>query len=1154
MKLSAIYIARNEEKNIARSLESIKGQVDELILVDTGSTDKTKEIFQSYGGQVYDLPWQDDFSAPRNLALSKATGDWILLLDADEYFAPEVGGNVRRVLEKLPEKYQGLFVKLFNVDQTAVLDAFYGLRAVRRVPGLAYEGRIHEQLKLRGRNLQKLVQVPDRVLRLIHTGYGKVIAKAKAERNLKLMLADIQAGRPEEDLYPCLFEAYDGLGDEENAVKYAKLDVARGRQAVSYASRSYRGLMMRLAQPRNWAERLERLQLVRQAVEEFPELPEFQAEYSACLESFHRYREAAEAMEKAVSALQDYKGMEPSLMDKAVLPDLEKKLVELQGYAKRGQEPLVSIMIPTYNRPELFRLTLESALAQIYPYVEIIVNDNSTDDRTERLIQTYLQDGRLRYYRHPEVKSKAGNFAFFQQQAQGEYLQWCMDDDILLPHKLAKMVPVLRDNPDITLVTSQRGFMDGEGNILPSNYPDLVPNGKAYGVYEGQEIGRALLTSLSNFIGEPSATLFRRKDLQHHYWQADCRGYLAVSDVAMWLELLSKGNCVIFKEPLSYYRRHGQQEGQTPEVVLISRLEWLQLIEEHHHWGLFLAEDKEYFKGLQVLYQEYCGEWGCLPVLRRAKNWQFYAEAMQLVGEKLGKYLLSEGFQALKAEHWQLALDKLNLVLQTGDKYKIEALQLKARVCNAVMDYVGAAACVNEAWALLEQAEEKGTREFCQSLANDVGYYNKNIGEMGQAAVGYGASFEYADTLEQKAAAFGSYMYVILSRSDNRNQVQELLKQYRGIFKHVEPGNACFKRNTDKQDGKIHIGYLSPDFRQHVMFSFYYILLNGYSRDKFHVTCYSLTDKKDGYTDHLRDMVDEWRDVSGMVLDDVAEVVRCDGLDILVDLAGHSGGSGLAVLAQRLAPVQISGLGWMESTGLPTVDYLFTDRAADPEELLNMVEQPLYLNSQFCYTGRSDVPQCEGAPCKKNGYITFGVFNHYYKITPEVLLAWLQIMKHVPESRLLLKCQMYNSQSTVLMVQQRMEEMGFDMQRVIFEPATADYMERYLEVDIALDTYPYTGGGTTLDALYMGVPVISLYGQRRGSRFGLSILTAAGLTELAVDNMDDYMARAVALAGDYELLDEMHKSLRRILVQSPVMDGKRYMAELEQKYMELYRL
>jgi len=162
-------------------------------------------------------------------------------------------------------------------------------------------------------------------------------------------------------------------------------------------------------------------------------------------------------------------------------------------------------------------------------------------------------------------------------------------------------------------------------------------------------------------------------------------------------------------------------------------------------------------------------------------------------------------------------------------------------------------------------------------------------------------------------------------------------------------------------------------------------------------------------------------------------------------------------------------------------------------------------------------------------------------------------MNSVNDSRLLLKCQIFISQQVVEMVKIRLENLGYDLSRVIFMPATDDYMEQYQLIDIALDTYPYPGGGTTCDALYMGVPVISLYGEQHGTRFGYSILKNVGLEDLAVRTESEYVAKAIALADDKELLDALHRNLRHRLLDSPLMDETGYMQDLEKAYQDIYR-
>lgn len=255
--------------------------------------------------------------------------------------------------------------------------------------------------------------------------------------------------------------------------------------------------------------------------------------------------------------------------------------------------PLVSIMIPTYNRPRYFRETLESARAQTYPNIEIIVCDNSTDERTAELMQAYEDDARIRYVRNRAARTKAENFMPFERLAQGAYLQWCMDDDILLPDKITRMMDAFLREPGITLVTSLRGVVDGDGNYL-GLWQGNVPVHGTYECYRGAAVGQAMLMDQSNFLGEPSAVLFRRDDLKHHYWRAEARGYQTISDCAMWLELMEHGDAVIFARPLSLYRRHEEQEGAQADVIVRSRVEWRRLLEEYWHKRIFITQEQDY--------------------------------------------------------------------------------------------------------------------------------------------------------------------------------------------------------------------------------------------------------------------------------------------------------------------------------------------------------------------------------------------------------------------------------------------------------------------------------------------------------------------------------------------------------------------------------
>ena len=425
-------------------------------------------------------------------------------------------------------------------------------------------------------------------------------------------------------------------------------------------------------------------------------------------------------------------------------------------------------------------------------------------------------------------------------------------------------------------------------------------------------------------------------------------------------------------------------------------------------------------------------------------------------------------------------------------------------------------------------------------------------GETEEAAADYRRAARHAVTLKDRVGMTSSWL---LSLHNRVHAPEELLKFHRS-FNEVLKGIAkpYAQPLARHRHARLRIGYLSPDFRQQVMFYFYYQLLAGADRTQFELYAYSLGYQQDGFTEQVRQAVDVFRSLAGADYAAIAKAIYDDEIDVLVDLCGHTANSGLAALAWRPAPVQVSGLGYVDTTGLAAVDYLLTDDACDPRGAQAFLsEQPLYLRSLFCYTGRSDVPQPQGTPCRENGYVTFGVFNRWQKVTDEMIALWKEIADAVPGAHFLLKGEAFGDDRLADEVYARLAAHGLPMAHVTLEPASADYMTRYLDVDIALDTYPYVGGGTTCDALYMGVPVVTRYGAARSTRYALSMLRAAGLPELAAATAADYVRCAVALAGDAELLDRLHRNLRQMLLASPLMDTPAYVRELEAAYRRLFR-
>lgn len=374
---------------------------------------------------------------------------------------------------------------------------------------------------------------------------------------------------------------------------------------------------------------------------------------------------------------------------------------------------------------------------------------------------------------------------------------------------------------------------------------------------------------------------------------------------------------------------------------------------------------------------------------------------------------------------------------------------------------------------------------------------------------------------------------------------------YGRLFNHIP--RYQHRRERHKQHSKIRIGYISLDFYEHIVTNFAIQLYSAYDKERFEVHLYSIGNVHNEVTDWLGAMVDGWHDFKGKTAEAVAAQIYADEIDILVDLAGHTHkGHTLQVMAYKPAPVQISGIGYFNTTGLKEVDYYLTDGYCDPpgNEAL-FTEQLVRLpHSHFCFTPSEDVLNCK----KKWGLHkprVFGSFSNFFKLNDYTLKLWLRIIRSVPGSSLLLK-NVRPDLDEIDKMGERMLALGYRQEEFELRPGSKVYLDEYNDMDIALDPYPYPGGGTTCEAIYMGVPVVTRYGTRHGSRFGYSLLCNMGVEELAAANEEDYVKIAVNLANSPELLRELHANLREIMQNSHVMDGANYVAEVQQAYADIY--
>ena len=322
LKVSACWIVKNDAKRLGTSIGSVKQFVDELIVVDTGSTDNTIETARNFGAKIFQQPWADDFSAPRNLAIENATGDWILFLDSDEFIPAELAFNLRPAINiAVQQKKHAMLINLVNVDtdkHNDIIDSTYLCRIFKKLEGIHYVGRIHEELQTaEGKTPEKTIIVPKNVLSICHTGYSSSINREKAARNLKMLLAELENTAHPERIYGYIAQCYNGIEDFVNAEKYARLAIEKGSRNSTFAGSPYR-ILMKILSEEDTKRIDERLEVTKRAVEDFPNMPEFHAEFAECLAAKGEYSKAVSEMDKALKNFASYRGLEPTLFDQTM--------------------------------------------------------------------------------------------------------------------------------------------------------------------------------------------------------------------------------------------------------------------------------------------------------------------------------------------------------------------------------------------------------------------------------------------------------------------------------------------------------------------------------------------------------------------------------------------------------------------------------------------------------------------------------------------------------------------------------------------------------------------------------------------------------------------------------------------------------------------
>jgi predicted O-linked N-acetylglucosamine transferase (SPINDLY family) len=373
----------------------------------------------------------------------------------------------------------------------------------------------------------------------------------------------------------------------------------------------------------------------------------------------------------------------------------------------------------------------------------------------------------------------------------------------------------------------------------------------------------------------------------------------------------------------------------------------------------------------------------------------------------------------------------------------------------------------------------------------------------------------------------------------------------------AEPLRRFFQGHTDDRDPgrRLRIGYVSPDFREHVVGRNLLPLFANHDHRRFEITCYSNVLCPDRMTARFEQLADRWRSIESLSDEQAANQIRDDRIDILVDLALHSAGNRLLVFARKPAPVQVTFAGYPGSTGLTAIDYRLSDPYLDPPGMDDAIhsEKTVRLPGSFwCYDPQiaGDIP-VTALPALSGTGVTFGCLNNFCKVNDNVLALWAKVLGRVDHSRLLL---LSPAGGHRLLVTQQFEREGINPARIEFVPQQSreKYLQTCRRIDLGLDTFPYNGHSTSLDLFWMGVPVVTLIGDRAAARAGWSLLSNLGMPELAAETSDQFVQIAVALANDLPRLNEIRLTLRDKMRLSPLMDAPRFARDIEAAYQQMW--
>lgn len=566
---------------------------------------------------------------------------------------------------------------------------------------------------------------------------------------------------------------------------------------------------------------------------------------------------------------------------------------------------------------------------------------------------------------------------------------------------------------------------------------------------------------------------------------------------------------------------------------------------QHHESGQ-LAQAEQIYRQILSVQPDHAEALHLLGVV--AHSTKHHAQAMELIIHSLrvnpenpsalsnlGEVCLALGRVAEAIGHYLRAL-------QLNPDFAIARFNL----ANAYRENGQFEEAIAEYWETLRRSPD------VPEVYNNLGVALAAQGRLDEAIAAY------CETLRLKpdeARVHGNLIFMqhFHPAHDERSIAEE---QQRWNRQFAEPQKRHIRRHdNDPEPGRrLRIGYVSPDFRFHAIIFFVAPLLFAHDRAQFEIHCYASVARPDAMTENLRGVVEFWHDVRDLSDGDLAEKIRADGIDILVDLTMHMADNRLPAFARKPAPVQVTWVAYPGTTGLDAMDYRITDKYLDTPGTTTACysEESIFLPDCWCcYHPLTDEVAVNALPALTQGHVTFGCVNNFWKVSDETLARFSSVLRAVEGSHLLLLVPEGSARERLVT---RLSELGVSRKRVEFvrQAPRHPFLEFHHRIDIALDTLPYNGITTTCDALWMGVPVVTLVGKTITGRASSGLLSTVGLPELVATSDEEFIRIAKNLARDLPRLAELRASLRSRMEASRLMDAKRFTRNMESAYRNMW--